>query len=290
MRIALRALVLVLLAPAVCAAQNVTARGLSPADIAAIKATSERWVTAVRARRWEDAAATFTTDAILRFTDAVYEGREAIQKFHETMPPWDPSRALHIDEIDGRDDFAFVTGHSTIIPAGGGAPVIVGRYIDIRRKQADGRWLFYRDVVTPVPPPAPARSGAQTPVAEELVGRWLLIAMIRNGVDTTRTGVTQGPVASVYDFKSDGTFTISLGEKIQETGTWSANANARPKIFDHVPNLPNGRRPRVPGIYEVGGGVLKICLLPESEASTHPARCESLTGNRSSIYILSRSR
>lgn len=122
----------------------------------------------------------------------------------------------------------------------------------------------------------------------ELVGRWSLIAVIRNGVDTTRTGVTQGPVASVYDFKSDGTFTISLGETVQETGTWSANATVTPKIFDHVPNLPNGRKPLVPGIYEVGGGALKMCLLPASEANTHPARCESLADNRSSIYIFTR--
>lgn len=290
MRTALRALVLVLLAPAVCAAQDVTARGLSPADIAAIRATSDRWTTAVRAGRPQDAAATFTTDAILRIGDTIYEGRAAIQKFHESMPPFDKTRVLHIDEIDGRGDMAFVSGHSTVVPAGGGTPVVVGRYIDIRLRQPDGTWLFYRDVVTPVPPPAPTQSGAQATIAEELVGRWSLIAMIRNGVDTTRSGVTQGPVAAVYDFKSDGTFTISLGEKIQETGTWSANATATPKIFDHVPNLPNGRRPRVPGIYEVGGGVLKICLLPESAANTHPARCESLADNRSSIYILSRSR
>jgi len=127
--------------------------GLSPADIAAIRATSERWVTAVRAGRWADAAATFTSDAILRFSNAVYEGRAAIQKFHEAMPPWDKTRMLHIDEINGRGDMAFVTGHSTIVPAGVGAPVVVGRYIDIRLKQADGTWLFHRDVVTPVPQP-----------------------------------------------------------------------------------------------------------------------------------------
>lgn len=132
---------------------------------------------------------------------------------------------------------------------------------------------------------SPAKAGAHP---AELVGRWSLIAVIRNGIDTTRTGVTQGAVASVYDFKSDGTFTISLGEKVQETGTWSANATVAPKIFDHVPNLPNGRKPLVPGIYEVGGGALKLCLLPASEANTHPARCESLADNRSSIYIFSR--
>ena len=135
-----------------------------------------------------------------------------------------------------------------------------------------------------------AQSATTDAVPDELVGRWSLIAVIRDGVDVTRNGLTQVPVASIYDFKSDGTFTISLGEKIQETGTWSANANATPKIFDHVPHLPNGRRPRVPGIYEVGGGALKMCLFPASEANTHPARCEALAENRSSIYIFTKSR
>ena len=124
---------------------------LSPADIAAIRSTSERWVTAVRDGRWGDAAATYTSDAILRFQGAVYEGRAAIQKFLEAMPPSDKTWMLRIDQIDGRGDMAFVMGHSTIIPPGGGAPVVVGRYIDIRWRQPDGTWLFYRDVVTPVP-------------------------------------------------------------------------------------------------------------------------------------------
>jgi len=174
MRIALRALAFTLLAPVVAGAQPAApeqnlkrpnilltapaaspSAGLSPADIAAIRATSDRWVTAVRAGRWQDAAATFTTDAVLRFGAAVHEGRAAIQKFQESMPPFDKTRVLHIDEIDGRGDMAFVSGHSTIVPAGGGTPVVVGRYIDIRLRQPDGTWLFYRDVVTPVPLPAP---------------------------------------------------------------------------------------------------------------------------------------
>lgn len=140
-----------------------------------------------------------------------------------------------------------------------------------------------------VPAIGAGQSATTDAVPDELVGRWSLIAVIRNGVDVTRSGLTQVPVASVYDFKRDGTFTISLGEKIQETGTWSANATATPKIFDHVPHLPNGRRPRVPGIYEVGGGALKMCLFPASEANTRPARCEALAENRSSIYIFTKS-
>ena len=61
-----------------------------------------------------------------------------------------------------------------------------------------------------------------------------------------------------------------------------------PAIFDHVPNLPNGRRPLVPGIYEVGGDALKMCLLRASEANTHPAKCEAKAASGSSIYIFKR--
>jgi uncharacterized protein (TIGR02246 family) len=130
---------------------------LSEADITAIRATSERWFAAVSTGRWDDAAATFTEDAILRFPDAAYEGRAQILKFHQEMPPWNPTRVLHIDEIQGRGDMAFVAGHSTIVPDGGGPPVVVGRYLDIRLRQADGTWLFYRDMVSPVLPTADRR-------------------------------------------------------------------------------------------------------------------------------------
>lgn len=128
--------------------------GLSTEDIAAIRATTDRWVAAVRAGKWEDAAATFTEDAVLRFADAVHEGRPAILKFHQTMQPWTPARTIHIEEIQGRGDMAFVSGYSSITPDTGGEAVVVGRYLDIRLRQADGTWLFYRDVVSPVPPPA----------------------------------------------------------------------------------------------------------------------------------------
>lgn len=126
---------------------------LSAEDIAAISATTDRWEAAVRAGNWEGAAATFTEDAVLRFADTMHEGRAAILKFHQAMPPWTPERTIHIDEIRGRGDMAFVMGHSTVTSGTGGEPVVVSRYLDIRLRQPDGTWLFYRDVVSPVPAP-----------------------------------------------------------------------------------------------------------------------------------------
>ena len=131
---------------------------LSPADIAAIRATSERWMAAVHAAgHWDDAAATYTTDATVWFPNAVYEGRVEIRKLLESMQPLDPTRILRIDEIRGHGDMAFVAGHSTIVPAGGGPPVVLARYLDVRLRQPDGSWLFFRDMVSPVPKPTESR-------------------------------------------------------------------------------------------------------------------------------------
>ena len=133
--------------------QGAPAEDLPPAEVVAIRATSDRWLAAARAGDWDAVAATFTEDAILRFPDATYEGRAAILKFFQTQQPYPANRTLHIEEIRGRGDMAYVMGHSAMTPEGGGPPVIVSRYLDIRLRQADGTWLFYRDVVTPVAPP-----------------------------------------------------------------------------------------------------------------------------------------
>lgn len=125
-------------------------------------------------------------------------------------------------------------------------------------------------------------------VSQEIVGRWALIATLRNSEDVTRTGVTQGGRVSIYDFRGDGTFTISVGDSAIETGTWTANARLVPKTFDHIPNVRGAQGPFIPGIYEAGGTVLKICLFPPSAARTRPAKCEANATNRSSIYIMQR--
>ena len=129
-----------------------SAADLSPKDIAAIRATTDRWVTAVHAGRWKDATATYTDDAVLWISGAETKGRAAILKFFEAMQPWDSTRVLYIDEIRGRGDMAFVSGHATTT-APGAAPVVVSKTLDVRLRQPDGTWLFYRDMVSPIRPP-----------------------------------------------------------------------------------------------------------------------------------------
>lgn len=135
---------------------------------------------------------------------------------------------------------------------------------------------------------AQEKSGSTTPeVPNELVGRWALIASITRGEDVTKRGVTQRGEVSHYIFKADGTFVIQFGETVQETGTWTSDPATSPKVFDHIRNLPTGLGRNIPGIYELGGGVLKICLLPPA-SRTRPTKCESKAENGSRIYIMKR--
>jgi uncharacterized protein (TIGR02246 family) len=147
-----RSRVLILIAVALTSACQSETRPseLSSADIAAIRATSARWLAAVQAGRWEDAAATYTDDAILWFPEVTFNGKDAILKSFQAQQPM-AALDLHIDEIHGSGNVAYVSGYSTIAP-NGGAPVLAARYLDVRVRQPDGSWLFHRDMVSPVPP------------------------------------------------------------------------------------------------------------------------------------------
>jgi uncharacterized protein (TIGR02246 family) len=135
-----------------CRSTSATSQ-LSPEDVAAIRATTERWTAAVQAGKWDEAAATFTPDGTLWIAGTAYSGRAAIRDFHANMPTWNPTRILHIDEIRGSGNLAYVVGHATIVPEGSSTPVVVSRTMDIRVRQPDGTWLFARDMVSPIPLP-----------------------------------------------------------------------------------------------------------------------------------------
>ena len=117
---------------------------LSPVDVAAIRATSEKWMAAARLGRWEEVASTYTDDAVLWFPDRTVVGRQAILADFQRARPFS-TMELFITEIEGRGDLAFVSGYSTVVRDG--QTVRQGKYLDIRKRQPDGSWLFYRDMV-----------------------------------------------------------------------------------------------------------------------------------------------
>ncbi|MCE9592979.1 MAG: DUF4440 domain-containing protein [Planctomycetes bacterium] len=146
------ALVLVLLAAckcADCAAPAACSKSLSQADREALAANSAAWLKAVRASDWDAVAAGYTDDAmLLPPNQPVVSGRDAIRAWFAAFPPlvFIVSEDL---EVGGCCDTAFVRGEYVLLTAtaqSGETMEETGKFIEIRRKQADGTWLTLRDI------------------------------------------------------------------------------------------------------------------------------------------------
>jgi uncharacterized protein (TIGR02246 family) len=117
--------------------------------VAAIEASSAAFVEAVLAGDWAAVAAFYTEDAVLMFpNEPVVEGRVAIQAFFELFPSitqFEPT----IVQMDGRGDLAFVRATYAMIYIVEGTPEPThdtGKYVEIWRKQPDGKWLIAVDI------------------------------------------------------------------------------------------------------------------------------------------------
>ncbi|MCG8608211.1 SgcJ/EcaC family oxidoreductase [bacterium] len=121
---------------------------LSQADLDAINAVSQKFLQTARASDWSGVAATYTEDAILLPPNGpVIEGRANIQAFWEAFPPYTDLNLTTI-EIEGSGDLAYVRGmySLTITPPGGSPTPDSGKFIEIRRRGADGSWLIAQDI------------------------------------------------------------------------------------------------------------------------------------------------
>lgn len=120
---------------------------LSAADIAAIRAVGDDFPGLFMAGDCDALLEFYTPNATVMPPNApAMHGREAIRGLFESFPPLTHFE-LNIDEIDGRADLAFVRGTFKMTMDVDGVSVDdVGKYIEIRRRQADGSWLLDVDI------------------------------------------------------------------------------------------------------------------------------------------------
>jgi len=134
---------------AVAAACRPAPPPLSDADKAAIRAGGDSFVVYFRTDRDSAIAALFTENAVVMPPNAgAVEGRAAIRAFFEGYPPLPDFVGTPID-VDGRGDLAYVRGtYSFSMPAAGGRPAMSdhGKFLEIRRRQPDGKWLVSVDI------------------------------------------------------------------------------------------------------------------------------------------------
>lgn len=132
---------------------------LTDADIATIRAQTDTFVANALARHDSANAASFTADGvILPPNGPAAQGTAAIQAWMAAFPPMSDFKA-QVVEIDGVGDLAYVRGtYELTIAATGRTPAASdhGKWIEILRRQSDGRWLVALDIFnSDVPLPTP---------------------------------------------------------------------------------------------------------------------------------------
>jgi ketosteroid isomerase-like protein len=122
---------------------------LTDADKTAIRAGGDSFVVFFRTDRDSAMAALYTENAVLMPPNqGAVEGRAAIRAFFGGFPALPDFTGTPVD-IDGRGDLAYVRGtYSLTVPVMGGRPAQSdhGKFVEIRRRQPDGKWLVSVDI------------------------------------------------------------------------------------------------------------------------------------------------
>lgn len=120
---------------------------LSEADVSAIRAASADWVATYNRNDWKGLAQLFAPDAsIMPPNSPEVVGRDAIAAWEAEYE--DGFRiAFDVQDIEGQGDVAYVKGRSCVfIPDdAGGYDVDLGKFIEIRKRDANGDWLIVSD-------------------------------------------------------------------------------------------------------------------------------------------------
>lgn len=141
--------------PAICglvvllAACQASPPPLSDADKAAIRAVSDSFVAYVRTNRDSAAASLFTENAVwMPANSGIAEGRPAILAAFQASRALESFSLTTID-VEGRGDLAYVRGtYAFAITSADGKSAVGdhGKFLEIRRRQADGKWLVAAEI------------------------------------------------------------------------------------------------------------------------------------------------
>jgi len=131
---------------------------MSQAEVSKINEVTQTFVKAALAKDWATVAALYVDDAVLNPPhEPAVKGRTAIRAWMEKFPPLTDFKASNV-KVEGRDDLAYVLGTYTMTIAPPGAPGAVndsGKYVEVRRRQPDGRWLIAVDIFNSDLPASP---------------------------------------------------------------------------------------------------------------------------------------
>jgi ketosteroid isomerase-like protein len=131
-------------------------------DRQANQTVTDAFVGHLLARQLDSLSALYASDAVVMAPgQGPVVGQDAIRQWQAAFPPVTRFEATN-DTIDGNGEVAYVRGRYLMQIQG--APVDTGKYVEVRRRQADGSWkividMFNSSVPAPTPPqPAGTKS------------------------------------------------------------------------------------------------------------------------------------
>lgn len=139
-------------APSADPAGSAAKPALAPADMAAILQADSAFAIAANAGSLDGLVAVYAEDAsLLPPNEPALKGREAIRQYWgRFLDAYTLRFELSTDEVDGRDDLAYVRGHYTLTASpkakGGAAVSERGKFVEVVKRQADGTWRYVVDI------------------------------------------------------------------------------------------------------------------------------------------------
>ena len=130
-------------------AHPIRSASFTPGEIEAIKGFYPPWKACILEQDFEGITRFYTEDAVVMPPNQpTIRGRTEVKSWMEAFPKVTEAE-FEIDEVEGLGDFAFVRGRYSLTMEIEGAPGPVqdrGKFIEIRERQPDGRWLLARDI------------------------------------------------------------------------------------------------------------------------------------------------
>ena len=126
-----------------------TVGALTAEDLSTIRSSSQAFAKRMLAQDFDGLVQLYTHDVVFMPPNhPVVEGQDALRKWLDSFPKAS-AFSLSISDIGGYGDIAYVRGHATMTlqPEGAAGPVEEAmKYVEVRKKQADGSWLIAVDI------------------------------------------------------------------------------------------------------------------------------------------------